>query len=633
MATLLSKPLVGPCPTTIWSPVVVLEAPGGVKRANWLRECLADSGSDGARTFSLSCNFALGGPWGGATELFAELMNEIRINRPDLVMRHAFELVYMFPALRKSLTVRNPNLTDLAPSTERTRNYPADRAVRNVHGLIDLLDEWKSEVCPAIPWVIACDSFDDAGAMGSLFFRELARRRSERLKIQLLLGVSPGQAESVRLSFDPNVQTESLKLRFDSPTPALVAGSVAEEEANSLEKQIGDDELDLQANLPRLVHLWSCAGRSDKILHYKYLALDIYNTLGLYADALRYGEGLIAIVSQEAPSDDFWKWAIFIKMLMCHLGLDHVEAGLRLTEEVGLPLASKNAAWRNQLFYLMAMIYARFQKPRDLAKGEEYVERSLAALAESDLPEGERHFRYVFNRNGLAMIRNFQRRPEEAIELCRNGFAYLNEKLDANEHRLHRSILLYNIAQVYAAIGAREEAIEYFTRTMEMDPNYSEYHNDRGNVLLQMDRLEEAKADYLRAIELSPPYFEVFTNLGQCYRRMGAMKDAIREYSRALDLEPKDLLARLGRAKAHEEAGEREAAIDDYSASLALDSRLWEALASRGVLYYEAGRLMESLADIDAAIHLRPDVAELHENRAIVLADIAKLEPAPQQVG
>jgi len=117
------------------------------------------------------------------------------------------------------------------------------------------------------------------------------------------------------------------------------------------------------------------------------------------------------------------------------------------------------------------------------------------------------------------MIRNFQRRPEEAIELCRSGFAYLNENLDANEHRLHRSILLYNIAQVYAATGAHEEALEYYAGTIEMDPNYSEYYNDRANVLLQMDRLEEAKADYLQAIELSPPYFEVFTNLGQCYRR------------------------------------------------------------------------------------------------------------------
>jgi tetratricopeptide (TPR) repeat protein len=312
---------------------------------------------------------------------------------------------------------------------------------------------------------------------------------------------------------------------------------------------------------------------------------------------------------------------------MSHLGLEDLDTSFKLAEEVGLPLAGKDANRKNQLFYLMAMFYARFKKPRDFAKGEEYLERSLAAIAESSLPEGERHFRYVFNRNGLAMIRNFQRRSQEAIELCRSGFAYLNENLDANEHRLHRSILLYNIAQVYAATGSHQEALEYYTATIAQDPNYSEYYNERANVLLQMDRLEEAEADYLRAIELSPPYFEVFTNLGQCYRRRGAMQDAICQYSRALDLQPNHLLAMLGRAKAYEEAGDRDAAIEDYSAVIQLDPTLWEAFASRGVLLYEAGRLEESLADFDSAIELKPDIADLRENRAIVAADLQKPEP------
>jgi tetratricopeptide (TPR) repeat protein len=566
------------------------------------------------------------------TELFSELLEEIQHDRPDLIERHALELVYILPLLRRSVTTHNPNLTDLAPSTERTRNYPADRAVRNVHGLIDLLDEWKTVACPTTPWAIACDSFDNASAMGSRFFRELMRRRSRQLNIRLILSVAPGNARSTQEQFDSSVQTESLAPQFYSAPPVPLDSVKAALAAAAFEEQIGDDELELRANLPRLIYLWKCANRPAKLLHYQFLALEIYNTLGLYADALRYGDGLLALVSQEAPTDYPLQWSIVLKTLMCHLGLDDVDAALQLTEEVGLPLAERDAGWRYQIFYLLAMMYARFRKPRDYAKGEEYLERSLAAIPESDSPEGERHFRYVFNRNGLAMIRNFQRRPEEAIELCRSGFAHLNKHLEADEHRLHRSILLYNIAQVYAVTGAYAEALEYFSATIDMDPNYSEYYNERANVLLQVDRLEEAKADYLRAIELSPPYFEVFTNLGQCYRRMGAMNDAIEQYSRALDLEPQHLLARLGRAKAYEESGEREPAIEDYSAAIALDATLWEAVASRGVLHYEAGRLSESLADLDAAIDLKPEVSDLHENRAIVLADLEKVRTTLQGV-
>jgi tetratricopeptide (TPR) repeat protein len=605
-------------------PVAVLEASAGPARARLIEDRLQECARFGARTFNLLCDFEQGGPWAGVTALFSELLGEIQQRRPDLIEQHGLELVYILPLLRRSIDIRNPNLTDMAPRSERTRNYPADRAVRNIHGLIDLLDAWKTSACPVTPWVIACDSFDEAGAMGSLFFRELMRRRAQRLNIRLIASVAPGNGQSACELFHSSVETDLVVQHLHVPPPAPFDILAAATSAAALEAHIGGDQLERQANLPRLIYLWKRALRLDKLLRYQFLALDTYNTQGLYADAIRYGDGLLDLAAQEAPNDEELRWQIFHKLLMSHIGLEDLDTSLRLSEEVGFPLAQKDANRRNQLFYLMAIFYARFKKPRDFAKGEEYLERSLAAIAESDLPEGERHFRYVFNRNGLAMIRNFQRRPKEAIELCRSGFAYLNEHLDANEHRLHRSILLYNIAQVYAAIGAHAEAIEYYSATIAQDPNYSEYYNERANVLLQTDRLEEAKGDYLRAIELSPPYFEVFTNLGQCYRRMGAMQDAIEQYSRALDLEPNHLLARLGRAKAYEEAGENAAAIEDYSAVLARDATLWEAFASRGVLLYEAGRLHESLADFDAAIKLKPGVAELHENRAIVVADIQK---------
>lgn len=613
-------------------PIVVLEASVGAGRTRWISEWVEECTRMGARTFNLACDFEYGGPWAGVTQLFSDLLPEIQRDRPELIEQHGLELVYILPVLRRSVSIRNPNLTDLAPSSERTRNYPADRAVRNVHGLIDLLDEWKTGNCLGTPWVIACDSFDEAGAMGSLFFRELMRRRSKRLNIRLLASAAPGNGSSVRESFDTGIQTELLSPQLNTTWPEPLDPLAAGDHAVALEECIGGDELERQANLPRLIYLWRRARRPDKLLHYQFLALETSNTQGLYADAIRYGDGLLDLAAQEAPEDEELRWLIFYKLLMSHIGLEDLDTSLQLAEEVGLPLAENNANRRNQLFYLMAIFYARFKKPRDFVRGEEYLERSLAAIKESDLPEGERHFRFVFNRNGLAMIRNFQRRPQEAIALCRSGFAYLNEHLDANEHRLHRSILLYNIAQVYAATGEHAEALEYYSATIAQDPNYSEYYNERANVLLQMGRLEEAEADYRRAIELSPPYFEVFTNLGQCYRRMGAMEAAISQYSRALDLEPKHLLALLGRAKAYEENCDSHAAIADYSAAIARDPTVWEAFGSRGVLHYEAGRLQESLADFDAAINLKPGVAELHENRSIVIADIERLASMPQEV-
>jgi Flp pilus assembly protein TadD len=46
---------------------------------------------------------------------------------------------------------------------------------------------------------------------------------------------------------------------------------------------------------------------------------------------------------------------------------------------------------------------------------------------------------------------------------------------------------------------AYEEASAYSTEAMAMDPNYSEYYNERGNVYMEMERFDEAEWDYLRA--------------------------------------------------------------------------------------------------------------------------------------
>jgi hypothetical protein len=404
--------------------VLIVEAPAGAARNRWIDECLEGYALKGARVFHLPCDFERGGPWAGVTELFSELFSEIQYYRPDLIEPHGFELGYILPSLRRSLKVRNPNLTDLAPSSEKTRNYPADRAVRNIHGLIDLIDEWKTAVCPAAPWLIFCDALDKGGVMGSLFLRELIRRRGKSLNIRLLGSASPGNGQSLCTTFDAGLETGLVAPGVAPQPPTRVDSLQAAEAAAELEERIADDELERQANLPRLVYLWKAAHRAEKVLRYQFQALETYNTQGLYADAIRYGDGLLDLALQQAPDDDELRWLIFQKLLMSHIGLDDIDTSLKLAEEVGLPLAEKSASRRNHLFYLMAIFYARFKKPRDFPKGEEYLELSLAAIAESDLPEGERHFRYVFNRNGLAMIRNFQRRPLEAIELCRSGFAY-----------------------------------------------------------------------------------------------------------------------------------------------------------------------------------------------------------------
>lgn len=607
--------------------ITIAEGRAGTSRRDWLESAARERAAAGERCWLVNCDFELGGPWAGVNDLFGSLIGDILRDAPELAEQHAAELMHVLPSLKKTLKLPYASLTESVPREERVRNYAADRALRMVHGLIDLLDSWRTATGDTAPWFIVCDHYDRAGFIGRQFFRQLMRRRGEALNLSLLVAVSAGDGKTVRGWFEADADMQVATLNFvpEPDSVAAVDSRIAEQWATELERTIGSDTLGAEIHVVELVRLWKLAGRTDRLLAWKQFATEHFLHLGLYEDAGRYSDGLLTLADDETSSaSEQQRLWILIKTLSAFMGSVNPAVGMPFVEKEILPrLEEPTRREHVDLFFLVAMMYARFVKPRDLAKGEAYLDRGIEALKNVELAEEERHFLYVFNRNGVAMIRSFQGRLPEAIALCSAGMARLNQHLGSDKHRLHRSVLVYNIAQVYLAMSAYAEAIEHYDKVIALDPDYSEYYNERGNILLRVGRLEEARADYLQAIRLSPPYQEVYTNLGQCYRRMGEFEKAVKCYERALDLEPKQTLALVGLGKAHEELGERELAIAHYTKALARDPLQWEVLASRGVLHYEAGDYPAALADFDEAIQQAPHEDGLQKNRAVVLSELS----------
>ncbi len=608
--------------------VFVLEGRAGRARRLWMEGALEDARRQGGRVWMLDCSFQNGGPWAGLRQLFLSILPELQRDRPDLVEKHDYELVHAVPELQKSIRVRNPTLTDSAPPEEKVRNYPADRAFRIIHGLIDLLDRWKGD--SQIPWILGCDQLDHASHIGRRFFRELLRRRGGRLRIVMLAGAEAGDGPALHEILGEERAGVTLRGSFPEDPPEDVDRLLAARRAVELDGEGDLDRIFAQAHLAEIIRQAHLGGRSDLVFKWKFRALEIYNTLGLYEDARSYGEDVKAwLADPSSPKHESVRWALFLKLIMCHLGLGAAQAAGEIASESYLD-EIRQPEWRSQLCYLRAMLHARYLPVRDLDRAVGYLEEGVAVLDGADMPEERIHFQYAFNRNGLAMVRHFQGRYEEAIALCRASQQRLEAHLGEDRHRLHRSVLLYNLAQVYAVLGRPEEAIAHYSSAMAMDPNYSEYYNERGNLLLRGGRLEEAHADYLRAIELSPPYFESLTNLGQCARQLGRMEEAVDAYTRALDLEPGQLLALLGRAQACEELELWSDAVEDYTAALRLKADQWEAFANRAAALFQLGRLPECLVDLDQAIELAPQQPDLFHNRGLVQEALRNLERAAE---
>jgi tetratricopeptide (TPR) repeat protein len=606
--------------------VVIIEARPGVARFNRLTALAHDACAGAAGCWVLSSDAEREGAMAGLDSWMRSLLPLLEENAPDLVVRHDAELTAMLPELRSRIQPRYVPLTESSDPGERVRNYPRDRAYRFPQGLVDLLDEWHTRT-GAGPWTVACDHFDRCGGLTGHFFRTLVRRRGEKLGLRLLLAVDPGAGDELAGEFAGFVEVERVRLDLAAGPEERIEASEAARRAEALE-WVGADEAWSQLFGYEVIRYWTLAGSTDRAADWHARMLCLYAHLGYYQDALRhlpFVRGSLRLF--DSPSSVLSRARVLNHLQVVYITCGMPAEALRVLEEEGLWQVTVPAQ-RADILYLIAMLHARHLPERNQELAEKYLQEALEELGRAEIPEAQRQFGIGFVLNGLAYVRFRQGNASEAANLSHQNFERLEQHLAPTRHRLHRSVLLYNAGQVYGRIGDHPKAAEYITRAMEIDPNYSEYFNDRGNLYLKMERLEDAERDFLHAIELSPPYPEVWFNLGQCYTRMRRPAEAEAAFARTVDLDPGRVAAWVNLARARHALGHREEALVAYDAAIAEDPANPLVLSNRAVLRAEMNLMQEALADLDLAVSLQPDNQALHRNRARVLHALGRAEDA-----
>ena len=84
-------------------------------------------------------------------------------------------------------------------------------------------------------------------------------------------------------------------------------------------------------------------------------------------------------------------------------------------------------------------------------------------------------------------------------------------------------------------LGFEEEALEHFTRAVEISPNNAEFRQNRGNALLRLGRTEEAVAELDRAVRLEPGRANAYALLGRGRLVMGDTVVALEAFRQFLD--------------------------------------------------------------------------------------------------
>ena len=166
------------------------------------------------------------------------------------------------------------------------------------------------------------------------------------------------------------------------------------------------------------------------------------------------------------------------------------------------------------------------------------------------------------------------------------------------------------------------QAIQAFTRAIEIEPRYAEAYVKRGLAYYRSAQYETAIADYTETLKLKRYQADAHASRGDAYQSLGDMQRAIEDYSASLKRRRSPHIIQK-RAETYFKHGDTQKALVDYND---LIKRKATAMAyyGRGNVYLHLAiqgnenRLKLALSDLDQAIALEPRFASAYISRAQV---------------
>jgi tetratricopeptide (TPR) repeat protein len=590
----------------------------GPKLATWRTSDLA-----AARVVSVDADFDRGGTWAGVASLVEHAYHGcVEAGADDLILRHNYELHMALPALRDRIPLMHGCLTDMADGIERTRGFPPDRAWRIVHGLVDFLIGWrKRQHNDNSLLVVVVEGLAQAQHLGERFFFELARRGASAANMVVALpGADAAQviaAAAPRLTRVP-IELAGTQIRLEASGSSHPIGTEAE--AEECFAALGNTKtFEIQSR--RLRAYYRASGNHLGYAKASLAALGACNHFGYYHEGRAFLPDVLPYIEEIIDGDEERRVNYTGHVYHSLVGNGAFDDARSILDRLVLPYLTRNSL-RARIEYVLGIHALRFSGKPDLDAAETHfvaATRFMAVAADELKPE-EFYFQRVFIDNGLALLRVRQGRKSEAIALCQSGYKLLDAMLSPQTHKLHRSVLQYNTGQVYNLMGDHETALSYYDLAISMDPNYSEYRNDMGNILQRQGRFDEALTAYDMAVRLSPPYPEVHFNRALCLARRGDWDAAMTACRRSLDLNPDQLDGWLVLAEMCQQSGMLQEAADCYTHATEVDPGSVIAHVNKAVTLFNMERFEESLATIDTAIALDPDEPDHHDKRAAILS-------------
>jgi tetratricopeptide (TPR) repeat protein len=186
----------------------------------------------------------------------------------------------------------------------------------------------------------------------------------------------------------------------------------------------------------------------------------------------------------------------------------------------------------------------------------------------------------------------------------------------------------FNLAMVSESHGKFDDAVTYYRRAAELNPQRWDAHERAADLLQQRGKINDAAEHYRRVVQSRPRALKSRENLAAGLVNLGNIPEAIKHLRIVLDLAPErnDVRVKLGtilavEGRVHEAAHLFRTAAEQDPADGRHFLRLGQVLAAQG-------RLPEAVENFREAVRLRPADAEAHESLGKALAESGRRDEA-----
>ena len=171
-----------------------------------------------------------------------------------------------------------------------------------------------------------------------------------------------------------------------------------------------------------------------------------------------------------------------------------------------------------------------------------------------------------------------------------------------------------NLGNVLQDLGRIDEAMAHYQAALRIKADYAEAHHNLGITLQTRGHLDEAISHFHEALRIKPDYAKAHNNLGAALAVQGDIDKAMAHFHEALRIKPDDPLAQNNLGNALQSLGRTEEAISHFHEALRIKPDYAEAHYNWGNSLAIQGRLKDAAEHFQKALSLKPTLTAAREN-------------------